>query len=344
MDKAGIRPGPTEWNAGLRDWLEHVTRPRPLGGMAAMVGGLLLGAFLLRLLLSLLLPAAWAQLVFLPAALLAGLSGGWVAVALSLMVVDIDLALRPLPGLANAQAGGNALLLETLVVVVGGLGALLRRQNLARDARQDAALATAESRIALLQHELGHRVKNNFQMVGSLLRLQARRAGNEVATRILTTTVLRIQGMSALHESLYRNRDIGRVELSEYLRDVCGRVAEAQTDGRAVTVAFSGEPVELPGEYALPLGLATSELVSNALRHAFPAGRAGHVAVNLRRDGDEVTLAVQDDGIGLPEDVAQSSGFGMLLVASCAGQVEGELHTLRDPTRFEIRFPATLAA
>jgi two-component sensor histidine kinase len=264
-------------------------------------------------------------------------------------VLDIDLAFYPLPGLATPQAGGNALLLEAVLVAIGGLGATLRRQWHANTAPAvqpvtDAPLADAEARIALLQHELSHRVKNNFQLVGSLLRLQARRAGNDAATRILNTTVLRIQGMSALHESLYRNRDIGRVELSAYLREVCGRVAEAQTDGRPVTVRFEGDAAELPGEYALPLGLAVSELVANALRHAFPAGRPGEVLVTLRREGEELTLAVQDDGVGLPEDAGEAGGFGMLLVASCASQVEGELRTQQHPARFEIRFPAALAA
>ncbi len=317
--------------------------------MAGLVAGVLLVAVLVRILLSLLLPAAWAQLVFLPAALLAGLGGGWIAVALSLLVMDIDLAFHPLPGLATPQAGGNALLLETVLVLTGGLGAMLRRQWLARP--EEAAPSApapvapdAEARIALLQHELSHRVKNNFQLVGSLLRLQARRAGNETASRILNTTVLRIQGMSALHESLYRNRDIGRVELAAYLREVCGRVAEAQRDGRPIQVTFEGDAAELPGEYALPLGLAVSELVSNALRHAFPAGQAGTVSVSLRRQGEELSLAVQDDGTGLPEETNEATGFGMLLVASCATQVEGELITQHRPTRFEIRFPATLAA
>jgi two-component sensor histidine kinase len=312
--------------------------------MAGLVAVLLLAAVLLRILLSVLLPAAWAQLVFLPAALLAGLSGGWIAVALSLLVMDIDLAFHPLPGLAAPQAGGNALLLEAILVVVGGIGAMLRRLQLVQpEMPPPAELQAAEARIALLQHELSHRVKNNFQLVGSLLRLQARRSGNETASRILNTTVLRIQGMSALHESLYRNRDIGRVELAAYLREVCDRVAEAQTDGRPIVVAFTGDVTELPGEYALPLGLAVSELVSDALRHAFVGGAAGTIAVSLQKRGEDVMLAVEDDGIGLPDRATEAGGFGMLLVASCASQVEGELHTQHRPTRFEIRFPAALA-
>jgi len=206
-------------------------------------------------------------------------------------------------------------------------------------------LSLVQQRLGAVHHELTHRVKNNFQLVGSLLRLQARRAGNEVAARILNTTVLRIQGMSALHESLYRNRDIGRVELARYIQEVCGRLAEALVDGRDIRVTVEAEPTELPGEYALPLGLAISELVSNALRHAFTDGRSGEVCVSFRREAEDFVLAVRDTGQGIEDrETVLSRGFGLLLVSSCAHQVEGELEVAEHPTTFLIRFPAAIAA
>jgi two-component sensor histidine kinase len=215
------------------------------------------------------------------------------------------------------------------------------RQELAAAQEQ---LATAQLRLGAVHHELTHRVKNNFQLVGSLLRLQARRAGNDAAARILNTTVLRIQGMSALHESLYRNRDIGRVELSRYIQEVCGRLADSLVDGRDIRVMVEAEPTELPGEYALPLGLAISELVSNALRHAFPKDGSGEVCVSLRRDAEDFVLAVRDTGKGIEDrDSVLSRGFGLLLVSSCAHQVEGELDVTEHPTTFFIRFPAAIA-
>ncbi|MBC9179207.1 sensor histidine kinase [Pseudoroseomonas ludipueritiae] len=216
------------------------------------------------------------------------------------------------------------------------------RQELAAAREQ---LAVAQQRLGALHHELTHRVKNNFQLVGSLLRLQARRAGNDTAARILNTTVLRIQGMSALHESLYRNRDIGRVELSHYIREVCGRLADSLVDGRDIRVTVQAEPTELPGEYALPLGLAISELVSNALRHAFTQGQGGEVHVSFRREGEDFVLAVRDTGQGIEDrDTVLSRGFGLLLVSSCAHQVEGELEFTEHPTTFFIRFPMAIAA
>lgn len=206
-------------------------------------------------------------------------------------------------------------------------------------------LSAAQQRLNAVHYELTHRVKNNFQLVGSLLRLQARRAGNDTAARILNTTVLRIQGMSALHESLYRNRDIGRVELSRYIQEVCGRLADSLVDGRDIRVTVTAEPAELPGEYALPLGLAISELVSNAMRHAFPKDGGGEVGVSLRREGEDFILAVRDTGQGIEEpETVLSRGFGLLLVSSCAHQVEGELEVTEHPTTFFIRFPAAIAA
>jgi two-component sensor histidine kinase len=215
------------------------------------------------------------------------------------------------------------------------------RQELAAAQEQ---LAAVHQRLGAVQHELTHRVKNNFQLVGSLLRLQARRAGNDAAARILNTTVLRIQGMSALHESLYRNRDIGRIELARYIQEVCGRLADSLVDGRDIRVTVQAEAAELPGEYALPLGLAISELVSNALRHAFPGRQGGEVTVSFHRDGEDFVLAVRDDGQGIEDSATVlSRGFGLLLVSSCAHQVEGELDVAEHPTTFSIRFPIALA-
>jgi two-component sensor histidine kinase len=333
-----LRHGQESKRAGAwAGWLDRRLAAPPLAGLP-IAAGLAVAALALRLLPGLSPP----QLPWLPAALLAALAAGPAGAALAGGGLLADLLL------SGFGPSAPALLVTALVLALAGLA--LRQAWRARGVGSDAELAElrgglgdAERRLSLVQHELSHRVKNNFQLVGSLLRLQARRAGNETATRILNMTVLRIQGMSVLHESLYRHRDIGRIELSDYLREVCGRVAEAQTDGRPLRVTVEADRAELPGEYALPLGLAVSELVSNALRHAFPAGREGEVRVSLRHDGEELVLAVQDNGVGVPEDQKDATGFGMLLVASCASQVEGDLHTSRDPTCFSIRFPATIA-
>jgi two-component sensor histidine kinase len=304
-----------------------------------------------RALLPWLAPGTWSPALYAPALLAMTLMAGLPGLALTVLVLGVDAAA------SRALENGDAGLVEAAALVALAAMALLLRHAMkdtllsyaaARDAVQAEAreqLDAAQHRQSLLQHELTHRVKNNFQLVGSLLRLQSRRAGNEEATRILNTTVLRIQGMAALHESLYRNRDIGRVELGHYLREVCGRIAEAQVDGRDIAITVNAEAAELPGEYALPLGLAVSELVSNALHHGFPEGRGGEITVSFRRDGDDFVLGVSDNGRGVEDpDTVLNRGFGMLLVGSCAHQVEGALEFHADPPRFEIRFPAALSA
>jgi two-component sensor histidine kinase len=290
-------------------------------------------------------------MAYAPAALAGGLAGGWVGGGLVLLVAAADLIGGGLP----APAGTNTVILSSVLLLLAAAGAILGgyvRRHGARAAALEAELALGETRQAdavqraeALQRELSHRVKNNFQLVGSLLRLQARKADNDVASHILNTTILRIQSMSALQESLYRNRDIGRVDIGHYLREVCTRLAEAQIDGRDIQLTVEADTAELPGEYALPLGLAVSELVSNSLRHAFTGGRSGHVRVTLRVEGSDFVLAVENDGAPLADiETVQSRGFGLLLVSSCAQQLEGELAISGQPPRFEIRFPATLAA
>ncbi|MBO1073898.1 sensor histidine kinase [Roseomonas marmotae] len=334
----------------MQGWLERALRLSPMRGGLVLTLGMLAVTLACRAALPL-MPDTLAPILYAPAAVLASCFGGIAGGLLVLLAAGIDamrLAGRGLnPPLAMAPGLTVLLLLAATGLLLGRAG----RALLARGDAQEKELALMREEVGaemkrqeLLQHELTHRVKNNFQLVGSLLRLQARKAGNDIASRILNMTVLRIQGMSALQESLYRNRDIGHVELSRYIRELCGRLGEAQIDGADIRIVVEAESIELPGEYALPLGLAISELVSNALRHAFPAGRAGVVRVILRRDGDEIILAVSDDGQGIENrDTVLNRGFGMLLVSSCAQQLEGELAVAEHPTCFEIRFPATLS-
>jgi two-component sensor histidine kinase len=331
----------------LNDWLEQSLRRQPRLGLAI---GAVACALVVRAGLLVLFPDAIGQMAYAPAALVAGLLGGWAGGAVILVVALADPFWLRWP----TPLAGNVALLLAMVAILAAMGMflarLLRRQDestrghLAEMEQAKRDLAAATDRQALLHRELTHRVKNNFQLVGSLLRLQARRADDPTATRILNATVLRIQAMSALHESLYRNRDLGHVDVKPYLHEVCTRLAEAQVDGRDIRVTVQAESAELPGEYVLPLGLAISEMVSNSLRHAFKGGLQGEVRVSFERQGEDFILAVEDDGPDLDDpETLNTRGFGMLLVASCAQQVEGELKMSHHPSRFEIRFPSAIA-
>lgn len=247
----------------------------------------------------------------------------------------VEVAFRPLPA-----AGGErrVLLLRGEPLPSGGAAGVLVDVTGRHAAEQDRQEAL--TRQERLYRDLAHRVRNDFQLVSSLLRLQARRAPQEVRTA-LELAGQRIQSMAALHEALHREGDVGTVSLDRYLEFFSRWITRHWVGRRPVALHLDAIPVTLDGKRALPLGMAVAEMVGNALKHAFPDGRRGNIHVALLREGAELVLSVEDDGAGMEAlAVMRSSGFGMTLLQSCARQVEGELLTEHRPrTRFSLRFP-----
>lgn len=182
-----------------------------------------------------------------------------------------------------------------------------------------------------LFRELHHRVKNNLQVVASLLGLQGRYAKDPTAAAVLAEAHGRVHAIALVHEMLYQSETLTRVDFSAYLRTLADQVSRAS--GRAdvrLWLDLDGS-VTLPVDQAIPCGLVVHELVANALEHAFPDGRTGTVTVALRRaesDGDgAVEIVVEDDGIGLPEGLQNNRGgtMGFRLVDTLTRQVEGRL-------------------
>lgn len=223
---------------------------------------------------------------------------------------------------------------------IGGILADIDAQKRAASASQ-AAIA----RQHLLYGELTHRVRNNFQLVASHLRLQSRRV-DPALRPLLDAAIERVQGMAALHNTLYREEMIGQVPLDEYLRQICESLVQTLIGERPITLAVEVEPVVVPAERGLLLGLAVTELVVNAATHGFAPDQAGRITVAFERVGEGFRLRVEDDGRGFDElALMRMEGYGMTLVRSCARQLEGELITQRHPhTCFEIRLPAQFGA
>jgi PAS domain S-box-containing protein len=197
------------------------------------------------------------------------------------------------------------------------------------------ALADAlEVKDALL-HEVNHRVKNSLQLVSSLLTLQASRAPDPSLRAALAEARARIGVVARLHQRLYQGGTHGRVELVGFLRELCADAAAAlgAGDGRRVRFAFEApadiREVFLPIDRAVPLALVVSELLTNALKYAFPPDHpGGTVRVALWAPaGGALAVLVEDDGIGLPEGFAPaaSAGVGMRVVTTLARQLAAEL-------------------
>jgi PAS domain S-box-containing protein len=193
--------------------------------------------------------------------------------------------------------------------------------------------------------EIHHRVKNNLQVVSSLFYLQSRRIEGGRLSQLLDESRDRVQSIALIHDRLYRSENLANIEFVGYLRSLVASIKATYGDAAlSVNAAITGSDVSLDIEHAVPCGLIVNELVSNAFKHAFPAGRAGKIEVHVRKEQEgQVVLEVADDGVGIPESVdwRQPQSLGLQLVASLTIQLRAisDLDRSRG-TRFKIRFGA----
>jgi two-component sensor histidine kinase len=208
--------------------------------------------------------------------------------------------------------------------------------------RTEAELAAALRHQELLVREVHHRVKNNLQMVGSLLRLQSRYLTDPAVLEAFNAAVQRLQSIVLMHSVLDPAHGVDRVDCARYLGQVVTSLAQIYATGaRAITLTVAATGVSLSPEAALPCGLIVHELVSNALKYAFPDQRRGAVTVTLARVGPDLTLTVADTGVGLPTTVQldTATSLGFRLVRALAGQLDGVLRvTTSGGTRVQLTF------
>lgn len=192
---------------------------------------------------------------------------------------------------------------------------------------EEVTQASLREKETLLK-EIHHRVKNNLQVISSLLKLQAERIDDDAARRALRDGQTRVRSMALVHELLYRSKDLGKVDLGEYIHDLTRQLLRSHgTDPSRVRIESQVVPTPLPVDVAVPCGLILNELVSNALKHAFPGGRSGRVWVEVRRTEGAHELVVRDDGVGMPEGLDFQTGttLGLRLVKTLADQIAATL-------------------
>ena len=195
----------------------------------------------------------------------------------------------------------------------------------------------------VLLREIHHRVKNNMQVISSLLNLQSRRIKDSAVLDMFRESQRRIRSMALIHERLYQSSDLSRIEFSEYLRNLATHLFHSyQVDASRVQLRIEAEEVDLNINTAIPCGLIVNELVSNALKHGFPEGRKGRLQIDLHRvEGDGYTLGVTDDGVGFPRglDFRRTETLGMQIVNTLASQIEASIELDQEMgTRFTIHF------
>ena len=193
--------------------------------------------------------------------------------------------------------------------------------------REEAIGAALREKDTLLR-ELYHRVKNNLQVISSMLNLQLRTLPEAAARTALQESADRVRAMALVHEKLYQSKNLSSIALNDYIDDLCRQLGNAAgADQRGISLNAVAEPVDVGLQLAIPLGLVLNELLANSLRHAFPDGRRGSITVRLEHQADgSLLLCVADDGVGMPPGMspATTRSLGLKLVHALATQLDGK--------------------
>ena len=205
-------------------------------------------------------------------------------------------------------------------------------------------------RIEALLKDVNHRVGNNLAMVSALLNVQARQSRDEAVRGALAQAQARIQAIAAGQRRLRLDLDTDEIEARPYMEDLLAEIGKA-TDGRPIRIDLAMDAIRLPGRDAISYVVIVNELVTNAIKHAFPGGMAGHIVVRLEQgrskdDDPSLTIRVEDDGVGMQPDAKASKGLGQTVIASLLRSMRATMTSEplnpgaeRPGTRITLNFP-----
>jgi len=195
----------------------------------------------------------------------------------------------------------------------------------------------------ILLKEVHHRVKNNMQIISSILKMQERLIDDPKLKTVLGESQNRIRSMALIHENLYRNENLANIQFKNYVQALVNTISRSYSNQqKVVSFSFDMEDVFLPIDIGIPCGLIINELISNAFKHAFPDRTNGNIRISLQLEGNGAyTLSVGDDGIGINDSFSpeKANSLGMRIVYKLVEQIEAELtYDFSEGTKYFIRF------
>ena len=213
--------------------------------------------------------------------------------------------------------------------------------------RQQFRLTTAVDQQELLMQEIHHRVKNNLQIVASLLNLQASRIRQPEARAEFQSARDRVRALATLHRHLYAHGEVHTIDMREFLIELCGQLFQAMGEkaGERLRLDIEAPELKMSSDQAVPLALIVTEAVSNAVKYAFPNGRRGSISVSLTALPDNALLEICDDGVGIPAgrvetEAGTRDGIGLQLIRGFAKQLGATLQVEEgDGTRYKVSIP-----
>jgi PAS domain S-box-containing protein len=227
-------------------------------------------------------------------------------------------------------------------------GTLMAFQAVGRDIddrkRAEENLKASLREKEVLLQEIHHRVKNNLQVISSLLKLQSRYVTHTPCRELFEASQSRLQSMALIHEKLYKSSNMADIDFKGYIESLGARLlAAAAAPGSQITLETEIKTSSLGIDVAVPCGLISNELISNSLKHAFPGQKEGVIGVSFASNNHEFELVVRDDGVGLPDnlDPENAPTLGLRLVNTLIQQLHGRMKVDNAVgTEFRIRFPA----
>ncbi|MBC7186698.1 MAG: PAS domain S-box protein [Calditrichaeota bacterium] len=224
-------------------------------------------------------------------------------------------------------------------------GAFVIYQDITQRKRAEEELVSSLKEKELLLKEIHHRVKNNMQVISSLLSLQSSYITDPRALAIFNDSQNRVKSMALIHEKLYQSKNLSRVDFAEYTKSLTSHLFDSYgVDPERIAMDVQVNGIDLAIDSGISCGLIVNELVSNALKHAFPGGRKGKVTVGLEQVNGTYVLKVSDDGVGFPPhvDFRNTESLGLQLVNTLTDQLEGTIELSSNGgggTVFTICFP-----
>lgn len=209
-----------------------------------------------------------------------------------------------------------------------------------QEALEDQSKAASEREVLL--RELYHRVKNNLQIIQSLLRLGARNLSPD-QREPFETAVRRIGAMARVHTLLYNSPDLASIDLKDYLEDIVNETSEGfGADARGIRTNLDAQQMRVPLDTAIPLAFIVVEILANAYKHAFPDGKSGFIDIKSRLDGEQGIITISDDGIGLPKEIRKNNPLGLNLVSKLVEQIGGTMEAPEPGhSNYRVVFPLT---
>jgi PAS domain S-box-containing protein len=229
----------------------------------------------------------------------------------------------------------------------GGPAVLVALTEITERKRMERTLEASLHEKEALLRELYHRTKNNMQVICAMLALHSSGAVDPKVIQVFQEMENRIMSMALVHQKLYQSRNLDRIDLRDYFRELSGLLLRSYNVSRTrIALPLEMDALEVAIDVAIPLGLILNELISNSLKHAFPGERGGEIRIRFREeDGGKAVLEVSDNGVGLPPsfDFRKEGRMGLQSVfATAEHQLQGRVEFASDGgVKFRLRFPLT---